>query len=671
MGAGTQTVLFEELEPVLDSVPALSLVVNGTSEANAINYAQGAVATNGKVTVDSYESIEFSNKTTLTINALAGSDSVSLNNASTPTGLTGITVNAGDPTGSDTLIVTGTGAADTFTFVGTSASSGTVARIGTPLVTFTGVEHTTLDGQGGDDTFKVGSDFGNVNIIGGDGSDTIDFSGSTKAVVFDMDLLNVAQRVSSGQEKVTLGEPIENFIGTDFNDIIRVQIAAFDRTINGGVETVIPPGDELIVDVQGHAPKITKVPNGKLGSFDGTVNATGYTGTISYFDIETLAIKNGPPTGGFGGAFAAATDYLVGKSPRGVALGQLNDDNLDGFVDDLDFLDMVVANADSRTVTVRMGEAFGLFGPATNYATGGKKPTTVQLADLDEDGTLDIALVNRDSNTLSVLLNDGSGSFGAFTLFSTNTAAKTGRQPYSVKLADVNRDTHIDAVIANAISGTVSVLLGVGDGTFGPATTFTTGGKGPRDLVIGDFNNDGFADLVTTNIYSKNASFLAGDGSGTFLSAPQLFAVGTEPSSIVAADFNADGNLDVAISNQRSNTVSILLGNGAVMGAQFREELRIHYPGNKYAISIAAGDFNGDGNVDLVVANQRGNTLSILLGLGNGSFTNPVNFSVGDVRRRQPVSVAVGDFNHDGFLDVLVANGGTNDVSVLLRNPIA
>ena len=112
IGGNHQLVYFTDLAPVLDLV-AGPLVVNGTDAANAIDYRVGSVATNGLVSIDNQESIEFSNKTTLTLNGLAGSDEFNLNNPNTPTGLTAITVNGGDPTtGSDTVIVNGTAAAD-------------------------------------------------------------------------------------------------------------------------------------------------------------------------------------------------------------------------------------------------------------------------------------------------------------------------------------------------------------------------------------------------------------------------------------------------------------------------------------------------------------------------------------------------------------------------------
>ena len=167
-GTTTQTISFTGLEPVLDLVPAAVLIVNGTGGDNAINYTQGSLAANGLVSVDGFETIEFSNKSTLAINALAGSDTINLNNPGTPTGLTGITVNGGDPTTSDILIVNAIpGVNDELDFNPTGVGTGTVTSDATaPDVNFAGIEQLTMvvqdadgdeaevNGTIGDDTFE-------------------------------------------------------------------------------------------------------------------------------------------------------------------------------------------------------------------------------------------------------------------------------------------------------------------------------------------------------------------------------------------------------------------------------------------------------------------------------------------------------------------------------------
>ncbi len=166
-GVITQAVIFSGLSPVLDLV-AGPLTVNGTAADNAINYTQGSVATNGLVTIDNFESIEFSNKTTLTLNGGAGSDTINVNNPTIPTGLTGITVNGGDPTGSDQLIVNAQpGVFDPMVLEPTAVGAGTVNYFNgnLPNVAFTGVEHLSLVGQLSDgDPFGVDGTIGNDQL---------------------------------------------------------------------------------------------------------------------------------------------------------------------------------------------------------------------------------------------------------------------------------------------------------------------------------------------------------------------------------------------------------------------------------------------------------------------------------------------------------------------------
>ncbi len=102
-----------------------------------------------------------------------------------------------------------------------------------------------------------------------------------------------------------------------------------------------------------------------------------------------------------------------------------------------------------------------------------------------------------------------------------------------------------------------------------------------------------------------------------------------------------------------SKTMSVFLGNGAAGTPQFQEQLSISYPLIALDVSLTAGDPNGDGNIDLVIANHVPNTLSILLGVGNGTFTNRFDNTVGSLIHRQPVSIALGDLNHDGLLESL------------------
>lgn len=157
--SGTQTVDFQNLAPVLDTVPAGMLTVNATPSSNAINYAPGDIdpIDDGLVTIDNQESMEFSDKTTLVINTGAGNDTVNLNNPGTPTGLTGIAVNGGNPNADtqDTLIANGTAGKDTITYSDSFLNSGNITGAGPVPISFTGMGNAVIDGQGGGDSLIV------------------------------------------------------------------------------------------------------------------------------------------------------------------------------------------------------------------------------------------------------------------------------------------------------------------------------------------------------------------------------------------------------------------------------------------------------------------------------------------------------------------------------------
>jgi hypothetical protein len=137
------------------------------------------------------------------------------------------------------------------------------------------------------------------------------------------------------------------------------------------------------------------------------------------------------------------------------------------------------------------------------------------------------------------------------------------------------------------------------------------------------------------------------------------YDVGPGPYNVAVGDFNNDKIPDVVTANYYSNTVSVLMGNG---DGTFQNA--VQYAANSGPIYVVTGDFNRDGNLDLAVANDYSNTVSILLGNGDGTFRPPVSYRAGS----RPIALAVGDFNGDGFLDLAVANTGSYDVSVLLGN---
>src|SRR5205807_496559 len=175
-------------------------------------------------------------------------------------------------------------------------------------------------------------------------------------------------------------------------------------------------------------------------------------------------------------------------------------------------------------------------------------------------------------------------------------------------------------------------------------------------------NGDGRLDLAVVS-HDGNVSVFSGNGDGT-LQAPVNYAAGSQPSFVAAGDFNGDGHPDLAVANSFSQgTVSVLLNTCGGCPA-FDFTLPQAFDVGSSPFSVAVGDFNSDGKRDLVVANSGSTNVSVLLGNGDGTFQAALNFSAGP----RPYWVASGDFNGDGKPDLAVADSGSTNVSVLLGN---
>ena len=232
-------------------------------------------------------------------------------------------------------------------------------------------------------------------------------------------------------------------------------------------------------------------------------------------------------------------------------------------------------------------------------------------------------------------------------LLSTHFLAyDVGRAPSSVALLDLNGDAHPDLAVANLGSSSMSVLLGNGDGTFGPATSFPTGNS-PCALDSADLNADGRADVVVVDRGDNTVSVFLGNGDGTFRSRTD-YVTGTSPSAVAIADLNLDGQLDLAVANFASYTVSVLLGNG---DGTFQPKM--DFGTGRNPRSVAIGDMNGDAVPDLVTANfghLLSGIISVLLGNGDGTFHPRIDSGMGSGAS----AVALADLNGDGHVDAAI-----------------
>jgi hypothetical protein len=286
------------------------------------------------------------------------------------------------------------------------------------------------------------------------------------------------------------------------------------------------------------------------------------------------------------------------------------------------------------------------FAPESHYSAG-SFPWNVAVADFDGDNDPDLAVSNASvPGKVMILLGGVGGNFGAPTAYGVGKGAR------GVAVADFDRDGIRDLAVTNELSGTVSVLLGRADGTFGSQTQYPAGTE-PRSVVVADFDGDGDKDLAVadTRYESSNVSVLLGEGDGSF-GAASSYPVRRSPWKVATGDFNADGDPDLV-----TNNGSVLLG-GA--DGTFGSATNIG-TGGDIPTSVAVGDFNLDGDPDLAFTNAFEN-VSVRLGAAGAGFGAPTAYPDDE----NPWAVGIGDLSFDGDQDLAVGNFYGGDVSILL-----
>ena len=402
-------------------------------------------------------------------------------------------------------------------------------------------------------------------------------------------------------------------------------------------------------------------------------SAKKLTATISASDVAAegtalITVANPTPGGGTSNtqffsitspvqtpSFTVST-LTAGSSPQRNIAADFNRDGI---------MDLAAADGPNDKVWVALGNGDGTFQSPVPY-TVGQGPSTLIAADFDNDGKLDIAVGDSDGG-IYVLQGNGDGSFHLDPILSV-----AGAGPWDLAVGDFNGDGKLDLACVNQSGNTISIFLGNGDaifngdGFFQPPAAVATNAN-PGQMAVGDFNGDGILDMAVANFGSfsgNTVSVFLGKGNGTFQ--PKVdYTVSLGPLSLVTADFNGDGKLDLAVANScgtsspcgRPGLVSILLGNG---DGTFKAH--VDYPAGSFPYTIVVGDFNGDGNLDVAVSDLDSSQVTILSGAGDGTFPNSTAVSTDGA----PVGLLAADFNRDGEMDLAAGSGSA--ISILLQN---
>jgi hypothetical protein len=302
-------------------------------------------------------------------------------------------------------------------------------------------------------------------------------------------------------------------------------------------------------------------------------------------------------------------------------------------------------------------------GPKVNYPAG-VLPYSVSIADLNLDGKPDLVSLNE-YDTLSVFLGTGSGAFGPRTRFDgPNNGFST--DPGTVATGDLNNDGKPDVVVGREGPGPNYVRLGQGNGTFGNPIGYPSGAGlhvETIDLGLADLNGDNKVDIVALETSSFVVYLGNGDGTFSWLPASNSFS-GLSGGSLALGDYNNDTKMDVAIGTTGpAGTIMAFLGNG---DGTFGSQTNSTALGESDAYAIAAGDLDRDGILDIAAGNRNTLHVTVMIGQGNGSFSN----TIGPVTTIEGAfDIAVADVTNDGQLDVLTTHGFLGSIlSVFVGN---
>ncbi|CAF3982889.1 unnamed protein product, partial [Adineta steineri] len=325
-------------------------------------------------------------------------------------------------------------------------------------------------------------------------------------------------------------------------------------------------------------------------------------------------------------------------------------------------LDLVFYSEFYTTLNLLFGDSYGNFGAKNiipkksfNYLTH------IDVGDFNNDNHSDLVLVNH--THLGILFGNGNGTFGALNTLSLGTECSL----IDITVADFNHDNYSDIAVVSFHNNNICVFLGKRIDNFLLPFIFSTGHNSkPQSLNVGDFNNDGHLDIAVTNNNAVNVGVFIGCGNGTFEVQKQSFTVfGSDPNNLAVGDFDGDTYPDVVISNDRDNIVCIL---SRYSNGTFGVRQKFFIKSALKTPSVAVGDFNCDGHLDIAVGTTDRCVIDVLVGYGDGHFETQTICS--NHQTDNDIRITVHDFNGDTYQDIAVIYLRTDTIDILLNSVV-
>ena len=466
------------------------------------------------------------------------------------------------------------------------------------------------------------------------------------------------------------------------NSILRVYLNNGDATFQNEVEYTT-----------GSTPRAVTAGDANGDGFADLVVTNANSSTVSVF------LNNGD------GTFGAQTTFATGTSPQGVAIADIDADGL---------VDLMVMNTGSSDVSLLRGIGDDTFQTPISFAVAGT-PIAMRVLDLDGDGLPEVATTSYSGSVVTVLFNGGSGTF-------SRSDYPVDGNPYSLSSGDLNGDGIPDLVTSSLSNNSVTALVTNGEILFGDPQIFSVGSS-PTSAKVVDLNGDGRDDVVTVNRATNTVNVQLNAKNGTQTGFDRYTVVQVSPfvssisrgelpvsvtnratvyytvsfsedvTGVDASDFTASTTGSLSVGQLRvvqfgasqyqvalsgisgdgtvqlnlvdDNSIRDLSGNALVNSTRsVSYDAPVNYATGSAGRSVTTGDFNEDGIADLAGASSASNSITVLLGNGDGTFTALPDLTTED----QPFSITTGEFNQDLHLDLIVAAAGAGTVNVFLGN---